>query len=144
MIDRRDIGSWISGPQLAEGDFPGRRLGMPRTGPGSVGRPGRRVLALCIDWAASYAIAAAFFGGSQMSILLVFALEQVLLVGLAGFGLGHRLAGLKVRRLDGGSVGIPRAALRTLLLCLVIPAVIFDPDQRGIHDKAAGTVVTRL
>jgi uncharacterized RDD family membrane protein YckC len=41
-------------------------------------------------------------------------------------------------------VGIPRAALRTLLLCLVIPAVVFDPDQRGAHDKAAGTVVVRL
>lgn len=144
MIERKDIGSWISGPQLEEGDYPGRRLGMPRSGPGSVGRPGRRVLALCIDWAASYAVAAAFFGGSQISILLVFAVEQILLVGLVGFGLGHRIAGLKVRRLDGGPVGIPRAALRTLLLCLVIPAVVFDLDQRGLHDKAAGTVVTRL
>ena len=144
MIDRKDIGSWISGPQLSEGDFPGRRLGMPRTGPGSVGRPGRRVLALCIDWAASYAIAGAFFGGDQLAILIVFAIEQTLLVGLAGFGLGHRIAGLGVRRLGGGPVGLPRAALRTLLLCLVIPAVVFDPDQRGLHDKAAGTVVTRL
>ncbi|MDP9885145.1 RDD family protein [Sinomonas atrocyanea] len=144
MIDRRDLGSWISGPQLAEGDFPGRRLGMPRTGPGSVGRTGRRVLGLCIDWAASYAIAAAFLGGSQLTILAVFAVEQVLLVGLVGHGLGHRLAGLTVRRLDGSPVGIPRAALRTLLLCLVIPAVVFDPDQRGVHDKAAGTVVVRL
>ncbi len=117
---------------------------MPRTGQGSVGRPGRRVLGLCIDWAVSYLIAAAFLGGSQMDILLVFAVEQILLVGFAGFGLGHRIAGLKVRRLDGGPVGIPRAALRTLLLCLVIPAVIFDADQRGLHDKAAGTVVTRL
>jgi uncharacterized RDD family membrane protein YckC len=117
---------------------------MPRTGPGSVGRTGRRVLGLCIDWAASYAIAAAFLGGSQLTILAVFAVEQVLLVGLVGHGLGHRLAGLTVRRLDGGPVGIPRAALRTLLLCLVIPAVVFDPDQRGVHDKAAGTVVVRL
>ena len=144
MIERKDIGSWISGPQLPEGDYPGRRLGMPRTGSGSVGRTGRRVLGLCIDWAASYAIAAAFFGGDQMAILAVFAVEQILLVGFAGFGLGHRIAGLKVRRLDGGPVGIPRAALRTLLLCLVIPAVIFDLDQRGLHDKASGTVVTRL
>lgn len=144
MIDRKDLGSWLSGPPTAAGDYPGKRLGMPQTGPGSVGRPGRRVIALCIDWAASYAIAVAFFGGSQLAILAVFAVEQTLLVGLAGFGLGHRLAGLRVQRLDGRPVGIPTAAVRTLLLCLLIPAVIFDVDQRGLHDKAARTVVVRL
>ena len=31
-----------------------------------------------------------------------------------------------------------------LLLCLVIPAVIFDPDQRGLHDKAMNTVLVRV
>jgi hypothetical protein len=29
-------------------------------------------------------------------------------------------------------------------LCLVIPAVIFDPDQRGLHDKAMNTVLVRM
>ncbi|WP_413250698.1 RDD family protein [Sinomonas flava] len=144
MIDRKDLGSWLSGPPTAEGDYPGRRLGRPRTGPGSVGRPGRRVLALCIDWAACYAIAAAFFGGNQLAILAVFAVEQTLLVGLAGFGLGHRLAGLRVQGVDGRPVGILAAAIRAVLLCLLIPAVIFDVDQRGLHDKAARTVVARL
>ncbi|MCU1514874.1 MAG: hypothetical protein JWO10_1964, partial [Microbacteriaceae bacterium] len=36
-----------------------------------------------------------------------------------------------------------RPALRTVLLSLVIPAVIWDLDQRGLHDKAAGTVLVR-
>ena len=144
MIDRKDIGSWLGGAPSSDGDYPGRRLGKPTAGPGSIGRPGRRVLALCIDWAACYAIAVAFLGGSQLAILAVFAVEQVLLVGLAGFSLGHRIAGLRVERLDGGRVALPAAAVRTVLLCLVIPAVIFDPDQRGLHDKAAGTVVVRL
>ena len=27
---------------------------------------------------------------------------------------------------------------------LVIPAVIWDADQRGLHDKAAGTVLVAL
>ncbi|WP_077488638.1 RDD family protein [Sinomonas mesophila] len=144
MIDRKDLGSWLGGTPSSEGDYPGRRLGKPAAGPGSIGRPGRRVLALCIDWAACYAIAAAFFGASQLAILAVFAVEQILLVGLAGYGLGHRIAGLRVERLDGRRAGLLAAVIRTVLLCLVIPAVIFDPDQRGLHDKAAGTVVVRL
>jgi uncharacterized RDD family membrane protein YckC len=46
-----------------------------------------------------------------------------------------------VMRLDGRPVGLPRAALRTLLLVLLVPAVVTDRDGRGLHDKAAGTVV---
>ncbi|HEY5230049.1 MAG TPA: RDD family protein, partial [Galbitalea sp.] len=30
-----------------------------------------------------------------------------------------------------------------ILLMVVIPAVIFDRDQRGLHDKIAGTVLVR-
>jgi uncharacterized RDD family membrane protein YckC len=33
--------------------------------------------------------------------------------------------------------------LRALLLCLVLPAVVYDKDRRGIHDLAAGTIVLR-
>ena len=29
------------------------------------------------------------------------------------------------------------------LLCLLIPAVIWDADQRGLHDRYAGTLVAR-
>jgi len=35
------------------------------------------------------------------------------------------------------------ALVRTLLLGLVIPAVVTDDDGRGLHDRAAGTVVVR-
>jgi len=38
-------------------------------------------------------------------------------------------------------IGVPRAALRGLLLVLVVPALIMDGDRRGLHDKAAGTVM---
>ncbi|NUP73794.1 MAG: RDD family protein [Sinomonas sp.] len=144
MIERRDIGSWISGPPTEPGYFPGRALGLPRTGPGSVARPGRRVVALCIDWAACLAISAAFFGGDSLATLGVFAVEQIALVGTLGFGLGHRILGLKVVRLGGAQAGIPAAIVRTILLCLVIPAVVFDADQRGLHDKAANTVLIRI
>ncbi|MFE4466652.1 RDD family protein, partial [Oerskovia sp. NPDC056781] len=30
-----------------------------------------------------------------------------------------------------------------VLLCLVVPAVVWDGDGRGMHDKAAGTVIVR-
>ena len=34
--------------------------------------------------------------------------------------------------------------LAAVLLCLAIPALIWDRDQRGLHDKAAQTVLVRL
>lgn len=107
---------------------------------------GRRVVALMIDWAAAMAISAVFFNGDSWATLAVFAVENVLLVASVGFTLGHRILGLKVLPLSGGRpiVGLPAAALRTLLVCLVIPAVVWDGDGRGLHDRAAGTVITRL
>ncbi|MDQ4500833.1 RDD family protein [Sinomonas sp. ASV322] len=144
MIDRKDIGSWLSGPPTEPGYYPGRALGLPRTGPGSVARLGRRVAALCIDWAACLLISAAFFQSDSIATLAVFAAEQMALVGTVGFGLGHRILGIKVVRLGGGPAGIPAAIIRALLLCLVIPAVVFDADQRGLHDKVAKTVLVRM
>jgi hypothetical protein len=35
-------------------------------------------------------------------------------------------------------------ALRTVLLLLVIPAVIWDRDGRGLHDKAVHAVQVRI
>ena len=37
----------------------------------------------------------------------------------------------------------PRTLTRTLLIIVVIPAVIWDADQRGIHDKVTGLVLIR-
>ena len=37
-----------------------------------------------------------------------------------------------------------RALVRTALLCLVIPAVVWGPDGRGLHDVVAGTTITRI
>ena len=39
--------------------------------------------------------------------------------------------------------GLLRAAARTALLLLVVPAVVQDGDGRGLHDRAAGTVIVR-
>ena len=122
---------------------PGERLGLPESGRGSIARPGRRILALLIDWLLCYAITNAFLGGGQLAILAVFAVEQILLVGTLGYSIGHRMLGIQVRKLSGSAPGSLPAVVRTVLLCLVIPAVIFDPDQRGLHDKAMNTILVR-
>ena len=36
-----------------------------------------------------------------------------------------------------------RAVVRTVLLMLLVPAVIFDKDGRGLHDRYSDTAVVR-
>ncbi|MET0589624.1 MAG: RDD family protein [Naasia sp.] len=127
----------------ASADYPGRRLGRPESGPGSVARTGRRIAALAIDFVLSFLVYLAFFFGSDFASLLIFAISQIVLVTLLGGGVGHLLLGLRVVRLDGTWVGWWRPTLRTVLLCLLVPAVIWDRDQRGLHDVFAGTVLIR-
>ncbi len=80
----------------------------------------------------------------SLTPLLVLLVENALLVGTAGNTVGHRVMGLRVARLDGGAPGVLRASVRAVLLVLAIPPLIWDRDQRGLHDKAAGTVLVRL
>jgi uncharacterized RDD family membrane protein YckC len=147
VIGRREIGSWLAGPGVASGtspDYPGQRLGRPATGPGSVGRPGRRLLGILVDWVAALAVSRELLPGlNSLGPLLVLLVEQVLLVGTSGFGLGHRLVGLRVETIPGERPGPLRALIRSVLLVLGVPALVWDADQRGLHDKAAGTLVVR-
>lgn len=144
-MNRRDIGSWLEGPPKSKiQNWPGERLGRPETGKGSVARVGRRFVGLVIDWAIALLIARFAFGNAQWATIAVFAVEQFLLVGTLGYGIGHRIVGIRVQRLDGSWAGPLRAVLRTVLLCLVVPAAVWDADQRGLHDKAAGTVLVRI
>ena len=148
MVGRRDIASWLGGPGSVPGSssaYPGERLGRPAEGPGSLARPGRRLVGILVDWLLASLVAAAFLGplGRSAGPLVVLALEHAVLVGTAGGSVGHWIAGLRVEALDGTPAGIGRAAVRSVLLCLAVPALIWDRDQRGLHDKVAGTVVVR-
>lgn len=144
MVDRKDIGSWLSGPDTSNiSKYPGERLGLPESGHGSMARAGRRILAICIDWALCYLIAAAFFKGDATAILAIFCVEQMVLVGTLGYSFGHRIAGIHVLKLRGGPAGLMAGVVRAVLVCLVIPAVIVDADQRGLHDRAMGTKLVR-
>ena len=124
---------------------------MRECGPGSLAPFGRRLVAVVVDWLISIVIAAGVLhyrlgdsGLDPFKPLAVFVLMNVLLVGTLGSTIGHRLLGLRVVRLGGASAGPLLAVIRTVLLALVIPAVIWDRDTRGFHDKIPGTVVVRI
>lgn len=116
---------------------------MPEFGTRSVARPGRRLAALAIDWASAVLISIAFFSYDSLATLAIFAVVQIVFLPTLGGSPGHRLLGLRLEMVGGGWVGLWRPIVRTALLVLVIPAVIWDPDQRGLHDKAVGTVLRR-
>ncbi|AYF98989.1 RDD family protein [Protaetiibacter intestinalis] len=128
--------------------WPGERLGLPETGPRSVARLGRRIAALVIDWAIAYLLSWAFFptpdGTAPFVTLGIFAALQFLFLLIVNGSVGHLLLRMRLVPLRGGYLGAWRPLVRTVLLCLVIPAAIWDRDQRGLHDKAAGTVLVRV
>lgn len=124
--------------------WPGRRLGLPESGRRSIARLGRRVAALVIDWGLSVLVSVAFFDYSPWATLDVFAITQIVFLATASGSIGHRVMGLRVVPLSGGWIGIWRPVVRTVLICLVIPAVIWDKDQRGLHDRIAGTALIRF
>ena len=151
---REEIGSWIAGPkaalesQGADFGFPGQRLGFPETGPGSVSSVGRKAVALMIDWLTAVVIAKSLgqsMDPSQSSLLVleIFAAQVILSTALAGASFGQRILGIGVMTIDKKRLPIPRILIRTALICLVIPAVVYDRDNRGYHDKAVNSVVIR-
>ncbi|MEU6216247.1 RDD family protein [Streptomyces sp. NPDC047022] len=154
MDNRQAIGSWLSGPRAAIEEagadlgYRGEQLGLPQEGPGSIARPGRRIGALAVDWGLCLLIAYGLLtdGYNQSTgnwALLIFFVLSVLTVGTLGFTPGKRIFGLRVVSLDTGRVAPLRALTRTVLLCLAIPALIWDRDGRGLHDRLAKTVEVR-
>lgn len=108
----------------------------------------RRVIALVLDWAIASLISYLFFSYHPLVTLAIFFVEQVLLVATVNKTLGHFALGLMVvpnvseEKSKGPAplyIGFYRAFIRALLLCLVIPAVVWDENQLGLHDRSAGT-----
>ncbi len=130
-------------PTATARHYPGEKFGLPEKGPGSVAGIGRRLGALLIDWVVCTLIALAAFH-DQYWTLAVFAAQDYLLTALTGLTLGKRLTGIRVARLDGRPVGFLWALVRTVLLLTVIPPLVADRDLRGLHDRAANTIVIRL
>jgi uncharacterized RDD family membrane protein YckC len=123
----------------------------------SVAPMGKRLLALLVDWLLCALIASsitghALFGGvgdkhyfaAQYATLGLFVLEVYLLTAVSGLTVGKRLLRMRTIRTDGGAPGFKWAAVRTLLLLFVVPACLTDRDGRGLHDRAANTIVVRM
>jgi uncharacterized RDD family membrane protein YckC len=118
----------------------------PGTGPeaGSPASYGRRFGALMIDWILCMLLAGLLahqpYTGLAADGVLV--LEYAFFAGLFGQTIGMRFARIRcVSVTDAGPLGIPRAFLRGLLLCLVVPALAIGAGGRGWHDKAAGSIM---
>lgn len=124
---------------------------------------GRRLIGLTVDWVLCLLISAAFFpapafdpqlattfervllAGHPMATLAVFAAQHLLLVATLGTTIGHRLVGVRVVREDGVAyVGVLKSLARTVLLLLILPAVVWDEENRGLHDRGAGTRIVAL
>lgn len=115
---------------------------------------GRRLAAITIDWLASYAIAFAFFAGggnyadrvqgTRLTTPLIFVAEYAILIALTGASFGHRLMRLKVVNFDNGAMpSIRQALIRTVLMAVVITAITYDEDGRGIHERFSQTKLAR-
>jgi uncharacterized RDD family membrane protein YckC len=126
-------------------------------GPMSVAPMGRRLLALIVDWLLCALIASSVTGhvlfagagdkhyfAAQYLGLGLFVLEVYLLTAVSGLTVGKRLLGIRTISTDGRPPGFKWAALRTLLLLCVVPACLTDRDLRGMHDRAANTIVVRM
>ncbi|HSV65979.1 MAG TPA: RDD family protein [Mycobacteriales bacterium] len=129
----------------------GRRLGLPAEGPGSLAPLGPRVGAYAVDVLLS-ALVAGLLTAPDLPrnwSLVVFFGSYTFFTATFGQTPGMRLCGLALTRVDGGPrvglwrVGFPRAVLRTFALLLVVPALIWDADRRGLHDRITGTAVVR-
>ncbi|GAA3396379.1 RDD family protein [Streptomyces roseoviridis] len=155
MDNRQALGSWLSGPRAAaeqagvDFGYRGQQLGLPEDGPGSIARPGRRLGALAVDWALCMLIAYGLItdGYRQATgnwALLILLVLSMLTIGTIGSTPGKRLFGLRVVSVDGGRLGLVRVALRSLLVCLALPALIWDRDGRGLHDRFSGAVQVRI
>lgn len=123
--------------------YRGERLGLPERGAGSVADFPARFGAIVVDWLPCYLVAALLTTNPASATLALFAALSVLSVGVTGCSPGHSVAGLRVATLDGGRAGFGAAVIRTLLICLLIPPLVYNTDGRGLHDRAAGTIVLR-
>lgn len=106
---------------------------------------GRRFLALTLDWLMSWAVGSLVFDqgqGRPFWLMLVFFSEIVILTWLTGASAGQRILGLSVRTFpEGAPLPLMRIVVRTLLILLVIPAVVFDSEGRGLHDRIVRSAV---
>ena len=132
-----------------ESDYPGARLALPQSGPGSLASWGSRIAALVVDWIICTVVAVVLFGSRVVTgqgwtswmTLTVFFVETAVLCVLAGGSAGQLICRIAVVRVERRPLDLGRSVLRAAMVCVVLPALVVATDRRGLHDLAAGTVV---
>jgi uncharacterized RDD family membrane protein YckC len=114
----------------------------------------RRILALLVDYAACWGVMLLIYGrdwfgnGTLPSVYLnlLFIGESAVLMALSGGSFGQLATRLRVVRSDGSGrpLSLLMALVRQVLICLVIPPLVFRPDGRGLHDMVSGSVTIPL
>jgi uncharacterized RDD family membrane protein YckC len=139
----------------AQQAYRGERLGLPESGQASLASPGARIGSWLVDSVLSVLVGALLVEvvehGHNRTFaqrlpgywsLIPFALDYILGMLFVGRTLGMYLFGIRIIRVDRDEAVNPwRAVVRTALLMLLIPAVIFDKDGRGLHDRYTDTAV---
>ena len=113
-----------------------------------------RLGALLVDWAACTLIVVLVLGPSGWSddpyagfyATGIFVVESAFFTALLGGSFGKLATRLRVVRADGDPRPIDplRALARSLMVCLVVPPLVFRPDGRGLHDMAVGSATVTL
>ncbi|WP_414940186.1 RDD family protein [Amycolatopsis sp. cmx-11-51] len=158
----RWTGEWLPGAgdgTTAGGEgtqrWRGERLGLPRSGVGSVASGGPRLLGLIIDLVLASLVTALFVKPSLQDPAVmqtfnlwsvgVWAVITVIPATFFGFTPGMAAVGIRVARLDGGQmVGAWRAVVRAALTFVILPAAFRNIDGRSWLDRLTGTVVIRM
>lgn len=143
------MGSWLDGAPTTQ-LYPGQDMGRPQKGRGSIARPMRRLLAFWLDWflveGLFYVLTQTVWQGAPSVLvdsvqLVFFWLYMVAAVGFMGHTVGHFALGMQVQSLDGRPVGWLTGLIRQTMVMLVLPVVIMDADQRGLHDRARHSIL---
>lgn len=113
----------------------------------------RRIAALLVDWFACMLVAVLLvetgaLPGNPNGIftLGLFVIESAVLTALMGGSFGKLATRLRVVRMDGSGrpPDLLRSLMRSVLICLVVPPLVFRPDGRGLHDMLAGSATVEL
>lgn len=130
-------------PRMEDDYWPGKRFGLPQDGPRSAPSYLRRALGLVVDWAIAVGVSIAFFNYNALWTLGIFVVLSAISSLVSAGTIGHHVCGIRIAPIQGGALGIVAPLLRPILVALVIPAVLYDEDTRGGHDRILGTILVR-
>ncbi len=121
--------------------------GEPAGPPGQAAGLGRRAGAIALDWLVALLLArlvpGAEYGSGDYALatLAIFAFEIIVLTWLTGSSFGQRILGIAVVSEAGGRLPLWKIIIRTALICIVVPALVYDSQRRGLQDLAVGSRV---